>query len=339
MTGATDNRATMFGRVEDRLRAGSTFVVTGHEMVDGDATGCEIALHHALTRLGKRVHVFNNEPLMERFSFLDPEGVCRIVEPKPLQSCLAAADAVIVVDNNSWQRLRALEEPIRRSGKPVICIDHHRVIEPFSELHLHDVRAAAAAEIVYDLLIALDADLSGRPAEAIYTAITSDTGWFRHSNTTARSFEICADLVARGVDPHRVSRCVNDRETMASRRLMGRIWETADLIEDEEVLVATLPLALAREHGAAPSEADVFIDELRTLRSVKMLVFVREMPDGKVKLSLRSSEPFVAHEIATAFGGGGHRHAAGATLAGPLSRARERVLEAVVAACSRWREG
>ncbi|MEE9392439.1 MAG: DHH family phosphoesterase [Planctomycetota bacterium] len=326
------NRSTMFEEVLTVLNAGQRFVVTGHEMVDGDSTGCELALHYGLKSLGKTVEIVNNETIMDRYQFLDPEGHCGVFDAAAFSRQLEAADAMIVVDNNSWSRLRDLEPAARAFEKPVICIDHHRVSEPFSAWHLYDTAAAATGELVFDLLKALGATIDAAAAEALFVALTADTGWFRYSNTTRRSFDIARELVDCGADPDRVNRETNYQETLELRRLMGRLWNGVQTACNGKVAWGVLSQEMVRAEGVRMKDTDGFIDELRTLKGVGIVALIKELANGEIKLSLRSSPPYSAHAVATQLGGGGHRHASGATLKGPLAEAVERVAGLMMAA-------
>ena len=324
------NRETMFESVLEILNEGTRFVVTGHEMVDGDSTGCELALFYGLKSLGKTVDIVNNETIMDRYQFLDPDEHCGVFDAKTFEEQLDRADAMIVVDNNSWARLKNLEPGARAFDKPVICIDHHRVFEPFSNWHLYDTGAAATGEMVFDLLKALGAEIDSRAAEALFVSLTADTGWFRYSNTSRRSFDIARELVDCGADPDRVNRETNYQETLELRRLMGRVWNEVQTTANGKLAWAVLSHEMVQSEGVRMKDTDGFIDELRALKGLGIVALIKELANGEIKVSLRSSPPYSAHAVATQLGGGGHRHASGATMAGPLAEAVERVSKTMI---------
>lgn len=332
-----DNREKMLPRVLEAMRAASTFLVTGHELVDGDSTGCEVALQRGLETIGKTVHVVNNEPLMARFAFLDPEGRCEVATPARLAEILGEVDAVVVVDNNSWRRLAALREPVASSGVPVICLDHHRFEEPFCDLHLYDVASAATGEIIYDVLLALGAEIDAGCAQALHTSICTDTGWFRYSNTTARTFDVAADLLRRGAVPDRINTEVNYRETPALRRVLSRVWDDTRLEFDGAFAWSWIAQSTVRRHGVGMAETDDFIDRVRNLLGVKVTALMKEMADGSVRVSLRSRDECHCLDAARRLGGGGHLHASGVSLDCGLDRAKKIVPEAVRACWEDWK--
>ena len=333
---APDNRAEMLPRVREVLNDARSFLVTGHENVDGDSSGCEVALQRGLESLGKTVRVVNNEELMPRYAFLDPEGRCEVFEKKRFDAILEDTDVVIVVDNNSWPRLAALREPVTASGLPVVCLDHHRFLEPFSDLHLYDVNAAATGEIVYDLLLDAGAEIDPMCAQALHTTLCSDTGWFRYSNTTARTFEIAADLLRRGAVPDRINTEVNYRETPAMRRVLARVWEDTRLEFDGAFAWTWVSQATVRRHGIPMGETEGFIDRVRNMLGVKITAFMREQKSGGVRVSLRSRDECHCLDAARTLGGGGHLHAAGATLDCSLEQAKKIVPAAVRECWEKW---
>lgn len=312
------NKGTMLPRILDTIRAHSSFLVTSHEFADGDGVGSEIALYYGLTALGKRVRVINNEPLNERYRFLDPEGVAQCFEQATFPAQFSGAKAVIVVDNNSWPRLKHLEAHIKASGLPVICLDHHVVVKPFSDLHLYDLDATSSGEVVYEVLKALGAPIGRTAAQAIFTTLCTDSGWFRHSNTTRRTFENCAELMGHGLDPEAIYAEINHRESPELKRLLAKVLEEIR-VEHGGVYAYTV---VRREHRREPFidlvETDGFIDHVRTIKGVLLCAVFKEMRSGGVKISLRSREPFASHNVALALGGGGHKHASGVTLKAEL---------------------
>lgn len=333
---APHNRYEMMPRILAAISDAKTFVVTGHEMVDGDSTGCEVALMRGLGTIGKTVHVVNNEPLMSRFAFLDPDQRFEVFAPDRFDEILAEADAVIVVDNNSWRRLAALREPVQASGLPVICLDHHRFESSFSELHLYDVAAAATGEIVYDVLLALGAEIDAVCAQALHTSICTDTGWFRYSNTTARTFEVAADLMRRGAVPDRINTEVNYRETPALRRVLSRVWSDTRLEFDGAFAWSWIAQNTVHKYGVRMAETDDFIDRVRNMLGVKVTALMKEKANGTVRISLRSRDECHCLDAARILGGGGHLHASGATLECSLDKAKKVVPEAVRACWDSW---
>jgi bifunctional oligoribonuclease and PAP phosphatase NrnA len=316
-----DNRSVMLPRVLEALHAHQSFLLTSHEYVDGDGTGSEVALAAGLEAIGKRVRVVNNEPLSPRYAFLDPNGRCATYDSETFPSILAASEVVVVLDNNAWSRLKHLEAPLRAVDRPVICIDHHRWTQPFSDLHLVNVDAASTGEIVFDILRELGVAMTQEIATAIYTTLCTDTGWFKFSNTTRRTFEICAELMPYGIDPEQINAEVNYKDSVDLKRLLARVLDGMQVECGGRFAWAAVSRAMRAGVSVDLQETDSFIDHLRNIDGVLMTAVIKELRSGGVKVSLRSRGAASALAVARALGGGGHHHAAGTTLKTSLERA------------------
>lgn len=320
-----NNKPEMMTPVVQAMRDGSSFLLTGHEFVDGDSTGSEIALHKGLTRMGKNVRIINNDPLMNRYRFLDPNGLCEVYDPIKHDAFIESVDVIVVVDNNSWSRLDRLESPLKNSPAVKICVDHHLVAEPFCPLHVYDTGAAATGELIYEVLLLLGATIDRCVAEALYTAIATDTGWFRFSNTTARTFEICRDLTDAGMRPDFINESVNFNNTPELKSLLSVFLKGLNVELEGVFAWATVTQEMIGDTSISLIETDEFIEYVRDIRGAELAALFKEQRSGAVKISLRSRGSYSAHSVATALGGGGHKHASGASHPGPLSAAIEAV--------------
>jgi phosphoesterase RecJ-like protein len=324
-----NNRPEMMGRVVQAIQDGQSFLLTGHEFVDGDSTGSEVALYHGLTRMGRDVRIINNDPLMGRYGFLDPDGLCEVYDPAQHDAYIESVDVIIVVDNNSWSRLVRLEDPLKNAAGVKVCIDHHLVSNPFCDLHVYDTGAAATGELIYEVLLALDATIDRPIADALYTAIATDTGWFRFSNTTARTFEICRDLTHAGMEPHVINEAINFNNTPELKALLSVFLRGVAVDLGGALAVGSVTQEMIRGSSVSLIETDEFIEFVRDIRGASVAALFKEQRSGVVKISLRSRGEYSAHVVATAMGGGGHRHASGASHPGPIADAISEVTRLV----------
>lgn len=320
-------RALTFARTLERLRACRRPAVLIHTRPDGDCVGSGAALCRMLTAWGERPTLVCPDPVPARLAFL-VEGIA-VSDDLP-----ADTDLSLTVDVAAPTQLGRLESLIGGSFSPAIMIDHHQSGRPFAD-HLIDPRAAACGEIVWRLLCAageerLTADR--RLIDALYAAILSDTGCFRFSNTTPATLRIAARLLDAGADAAGLVRRLFFSKTP------GQL--------SAEVLAATkhrtLPggrvrwLALTRreqtEEGRTPDDFESAIEVLREIEGTDVALVARETADGVTKCSLRSAGLDVS-AVCAAFGGGGHRCAAGCTVttSDPEEAARI-LLEAIVRA-------
>ncbi len=234
-------------------------------------------------------------------------------------------DVVVLTDCPNPQRTEGLIDQARSAGKIVVNIDHHPDNRRYGHVNWVDVTAAATGEMVYELLSALRAPLTPAIATNLFTAIHTDTGSFRYSNVTARTFTIAAALVAAGARPELVSGSLYERRAPDALHWLGEALARVEVSDDGRVGWLALPA------GAVPErivESEELVNYPRSVASVRVACLLREL-DGSVKVSLRGKGEVDVQKIAAQFGGGGHVNAAGCTVAGPLTEATRVLLAAV----------
>lgn len=304
-------------------------VLTTHVNADGDGAGSEAAMAAWLESVGVRATILNPTPFPDAFRFLlHREDIVVDLGDAEAAQVLADADLALVIDTSEANRIRPLDRMLDKI--PTYVIDHHPPgPSVVGEGGVQDPSAAAAGELVYDLIT-----LSGDPwPEAAvlgcYVAIVSDTGSFRFSNTTPRTHLIASDLLSRGVDAEwvfqRLFAVASTRQLALLREALGR------LDQDPELGLAwmAIPPEVPERLGAVAEDFEGLIDHARSLEGTKVALLLRGMPEGDTKISLRSTGPIDVNRIARQIGGGGHAKAAGARLALPLDEAVEKVLEIV----------
>lgn len=316
-------------KVRECIDNGHRFVLTTHVNPDGDGLGAEAALAAFLVDRGKDVYIFNSSPVPANYTFLDPDGRIELYNGEQHRDILRTSDYILILDISDWQRLRQVGSDIRETETLKICIDHHPTNGKFGDLNLIDEGACSTGEIVYDLLKVCQAHLTVEICEALYTSLMTDTGSFRFSNTTARTFAISADLVKHGARPPKVHQEVNERESLTKVKLFGHILRTLKLEQDGRVAVITVTKEILERIGAKSHDTEGFVDYPRKIDGVEVSIMFIEREKGKVKMSLRSKGNYVINGIAQQFGGGGHRFAAGALLEGELEVYVPQVLEEI----------
>jgi phosphoesterase RecJ-like protein len=310
-----------FQAVVKLIKAHKSFLVTTHVNPDGDGLGAESALFAALKKMGKKVQVVNHDPLPPRFKYLafTPHYRTSDVIP-PHEVCF-------VLDAGDFTRIR---ENVRRDEfKTLVNIDHHYSNNRYGDYNLVFPEAAATGEVVYQLIKALKVKLDKPIAEGIFTSIVTDTGRFRYPNTTPRIFRLAAELEEAGADTSRVSEHIFGDITREAMELTRLAMATIQTHREGSIASMTLNQSDFRSSGATDDDTENLINLVRNLDTVKIAIFLKERPDGLVKISLRSKNHVNVAEVAKRFGGGGHAYAAGAVTQGPLQKA----LPAVVAAC------
>jgi phosphoesterase RecJ-like protein len=316
-------------KVKECIAEGKKFVLTTHVNPDGDGLGCEAALVAWLQDMRKDVFVFNSSPVPINYKFLDPDKLMQVYNRDRHRDILLSVDYVIILDISDWNRLREVGEDIRHAPVQKICIDHHPPQEKFVDLKIVNVNACATGEIVYDLLKFSNAKIARRIAEALYTSIITDTGSFRFTNTNARSFRICAELVETGISPQRIYQNVYEHQPMSKIRLFSYALNHLRLEENGRVAWFEITKDVLIEKGANTYDTEGFADYPRIINGVEVSMMFIEIDDGRFKVSLRSRGNHVINGIAQKFGGGGHPYAAGIMIEGSMKEYIPRILEEV----------
>jgi phosphoesterase RecJ-like protein len=307
-----------------------SFLITSHINPDGDAIGSEAALKYYLEELGKNAVIVNSSETPDNLAFLDPEGEIQVHKRGGEKDVFEGVDAVFILDVNNWEHLGVFGKALRKDTRPRICIDHHQGdTEDFADVGVSDPSFAATGMMVYDLIRTMDGDVTPAIAEAVYATIITDTGTFRFSNTDSRAFRVAAELCDRGVDPYTLYRRVFANKTWGTGKLLGPVLGSVQSAADGRLAWITVTLEMFATAGATYDDSDGFVDLVRAIKGVELVLFFKEIPQGKIKVSLRSNGLVDAFAIAHGFGGGGHRMASGMKVDGPMDEA----IDTVVSAC------
>ena len=305
------------------LLAARRVALSTHINADGDGCGSEAALALLLAQRGADVRIVNPTPWPGMFRYL-LEGVRDESARGP--AALAEVDRLVVLDISDVRRLGVLADVVRALPRPPLVIDHHLPgEEPPGTLHVTDTTAAATGEIVYDLAMVLGLAITPPVATAIYTALVTDTGGFRFSNTSARCLAVASQLVAAGVEPEVMYRRIYASVSIGRIRLLSEALRTVDV--DPAMGLATIEIqaGLLERHNVIPEDLDGVAEYPRSIEGTKLALLFRDLGHGKVKVSFRSVGNVDANAIARRFGGGGHAKAAGALVDGTMADVKARV--------------
>ncbi|HSM09557.1 MAG TPA: DHH family phosphoesterase [Gemmatimonadota bacterium] len=335
---APPERAAGLARIRDDLAAAHRVVLTTHMNADGDGAGSEVALASWLLRTGREPVIVNPTPYPELYDFLREGLDVPVLSPADGGSgradaaeAVRDADVVVVLDTAEAPRLGQVM-PLIESHR-ILTIDHHPpVTRSLGELSVRDAGAAATGELVYDLLVEAGDVPTEFEARALYAAIATDTGSFRFSNTTSRVHQIAADLVARGVDPETMSGRLYGGYTLSRLALLQRALTGLRVHDELPVAWIRLTAADMREAEADRDDIEGLVEYARRLKGIEVAALLRELPEGKTKVSLRTSSEVDVAAAARELGGGGHVKAAGAMIDASLDDAEARVLEVLAAA-------
>src|SRR6058998_3752571 len=311
-----------FEEIGQILRDHQRFAVLGHVRPDGDALGSQLALALSLKQLGKEVRVWNEDGMLEKYSFL-PRAELLTKPP----STPDVVDVAVALDTAIQNRLGTALAAVR-SAKIWVNIDHHLSNPCYGDVVYVDPVAPATAEIIFRLIKSQNLPFDRDIAENLYAAISTDTGSFQYPKTSARTFEIAAELIRTGLDVGRLNQQLYENYPRRRLELLRELLRTMRFEHGGRAASISLSLRTAAELGVIPEDNEGLIDHLRAVHGVIVALFFEELSDGKVRVSMRSKTDVVdVCAICQKFGGGGHTLAAGARVRGTLAEAEEKVLE------------
>lgn len=324
-------RGERIDAIVEALLAASPVVVTMHANADGDAAGSAVAMAAFLAEHGADARIASPTPFSGSFSFLlpDPEMVLPAKSEEEAAWCRRAGLAV-VVDTSDPRRIGRINSMIR--GLPTVVVDHHPPGDRFIDgLALVDTGAAAAGELVFELIERAGGPWTEAIVRALYVAVLTDTGGFRFQNTTPDCLRTAARLVELGAEPEALYRAVYSRFRPRRFELLQEALATLTVHPGGRVAWMTVPKEAFDRVGATVDDLEGFVDVPRDVEGVEVAILFRTTSDGRIKVSLRALAPARVHGIARALGGGGHPQAAAVVVSGKLERVVERVVEMVVA--------
>ena len=296
----------------DILREKDNILILTHANPDGDTLGSGFALCRALMKIGKICAVINADDIPKKYNYLFDD----IVEIK------FKPDYVVAVDVATVNLLGGLEEQYKID----MCIDHHSTNTEYANLLLlEDV--PAACQIMYEVVLALGAQVDKKIADCLYTGLTTDTGCFRYDSTTAQTYRVAADLIDAGADNGRINRIMFETKTKTYARLERLAIESMRFYEHERVAVITVTQEMFQLTGSNAQETEGLAPLTRQIEGVEIGITIQERPDGTCKASIRTFESVNAAKLAACFGGGGHAQAAGCKFDCDVKEARRLLVD------------
>ena len=301
------------------LLQNDNYIMLTHRRPDGDTVGCAAALCGGLRALGKTTAIWENLQFTEKFRpYLD--GLTTEIIPDDAK--------IIVVDIATAELLPyGTENYVNRID---LRIDHHGRDMDFGAQGYVDASAAACGEVILDLLEQMNAPIDKRIAEAIYCAISTDTGCFRYSNVTAKTLRAAAKCKDYGADTYAINQVMFLTKRLARLKLDAYLTQTTEFLADGKVAICQIPESVRQELGITEDDIDDISGFAREIEGVRIGVMLREVSEGG-KISVRTAPEYDASAICAVLGGGGHRAAAGATVSGGISEAKAAILRAIEA--------
>ncbi|NOY76426.1 MAG: bifunctional oligoribonuclease/PAP phosphatase NrnA [Calditrichaeota bacterium] len=319
--------STRIERLRQLIATHHHFVLTTHVNPDGDGLGSEMAFYYYLKGLGKTVFIWNHNPLPKNYTFLDPNGVMEVFSAKRHRERLKEIEVVFILDISDWYRLKEFGKWLSRHPLPIVCVDHHPDGERFSALDFIMTEASSTGEIVYDILKALRAPVTKPMAEALYTAVLTDTGSFRFNNTTPKAHQMAAEFLKQGVNFRSIYENVYEKESPEKIKLLGMALQQLNFEYGRKLAWFKITREMLRKVGLNPEETDGFSDFPRRIDGVEVSLMFVEVSEKRTKVSFRSKGNIVINGLAQDVGGGGHQFASGAIVKKPIDETIPLILE------------
>lgn len=295
------------------------FLIATHINPDGDALGSSLALAEALTSLGKKVFLYDRDPVPKYYYFLAGHKKFST----DLRKALKADPVLVLLDCNSPERAALGTTTFRKN----IVIDHHETAGDFGDLRWVEKDAAATGFLIYTLVRSLRLKITPAMATSLYTAIAVDTGTFRYSNTTEEVLQAAAYLVGAGAQPHSIAEHLYETWAYGRFRLFMLVMNTLD--KKDGVAIVHVTTDMFSQTGTSSEDTENFANLPRRIDDVEVSVLLRETGSGAWKASLRSKGNANVAKVAEQFGGGGHKNAAGFRLSGDLATVKKTLLKAL----------
>ena len=309
-------------KVNEVIKSANRILLTTHENPDGDGLGSECGIFYHLKEIGKDVRIINYSEIPAEYDYLNKENIFESYNIDLHETWIEKVDLVIIFDVGDYVRIRTIKDVIEKYNITTMNIDHHPHPDehPFTH-NLVDLSAAATGCMVYDyLLYARDKPINKKSIEGIYTAVMTDTGCFRYSNTDKKCHEIAIETLNNQIETHSIYQGIYENSTKAKMELMGIFLSTVRYELEGAFAWSVITQEMISKANANKSDVEGFSDMVRTIRGVEVSLMIFEQSSTRCRINFRSKGKFSVNDIAKSLGGGGHAYAAGAQVDGNLER-------------------
>ena len=325
-----------WNQINNIIIKAKTILLTMHENPDGDGLGSATAMYHYLKEVDKDCRIIQVSKLPLEYHYLNDGDIIETFDLDRHGKWIEKVDLVIIFDVGDFKRIRGIKDQIEHHNITTLNIDHHPHPEDHPFTHsVVDLKAASTGDMVYDYIKTVrNGNITKTMAEGIYTAVMTDTGCFRYSNTDSHCHNIAIECIEVGVDTTSLYQRIYESSSQARVALLGNILR--DIHYELDGVFAWFVIDQKMMDDAKATNADVegFSDFVRTIRGVEVAMMVKENADGSCRLNFRSKGKYKINGVASELGGGGHQFAAGAivneSIGALLSRAVEKTRSAII---------
>ncbi len=318
-----------WNRFGEILHESENVVLTSHIRPDCDALGSCLGMAGILRRLGKSVRIVCGQKTPPNLRFIDPDHQILEIGSDISADQLADADLQMVLDTSAWVQLGSMAEVIRGLSCKKIILDHHVGQDEMGAELFKDTTAEATGRLVVEAADHLGVALTAVEAMPLFAALATDTGWFRFPAVTALTYRTAARLIEAGAVPSELYGYLYERETVVRVRLRGVVMSRIEVEFDGRLAHTFIKPEDYELTGALPSDTEDLVNLALAIEGTCFAVILVGQLDGGYKISFRSRCGVACNEVASKFGGGGHKAAAGAFVEGSLEQVSQAVLEHV----------
>lgn len=279
-----------------------------------------------LESFGKQVTIINATAPPANMQFLNADGRILKLGDQIAIGDVPEVDVHVVVDTSAWQQLGAMADVIQKAGKKRLVIDHHVSSDNMGATEFKSTTAAATGELIFEAAQFLGVEFDAKTASALYSALATDTGWFRFPATTAQTMDTAAELIKRGAVPSELYQLIHEQRSVERVRLGGRVLERVEIDCGGRLAWIAVDRPDFEVTGAVQSDTEGLVNECLKIGGTEAAFIAVQLPSGYTKFSLRCREPHDVAALAEVFSGGGHKLASGATVRKPLADALPLVL-------------
>ena len=305
------------------------FVLTSHIRPDCDALGSELGMAEILRSLGKEVHIVNAQATPPHLRFLDPDQTALSLEDERAAGVISAADVLMVLDTSAWVQLGEMADVFRETTAQRIVLDHHVSEDDLGAEVFKNSDAEATGRLVVEAADHLGVELNAAMAIPLFAALATDTGWFRFPSSGPIAYATAGRLVAAGAPPSEIYRQLSEQDSLSRLQLRAIALERIQVEVDGRLAYTHLLSEDFQSTGARASDTEDFVNMALTIQGTEAALIFMQLQDELFKVSFRSRGKLDCSQLASQFGGGGHRAAAGASMSGTFADVQSRVLDAV----------
>lgn len=309
-------------RLSEFIKKNKSFLILSHQHPDGDSVGSCFALKKILSKIGKKSLILNTDPMPYNLRKIKNKKFWKISLSLP-SKFEKKFDGVFVIECPNYERTGYK----KINNLPIINIDHHVSNKKYGDFVLVVPEFPCIGIIIYDISKKLGVDIDTEIANYLYISLVTDTGQFCYENSNLYAFDFALKLVKKGAKPNKISKILYEGIPAGSLKLKGLLLSTLEIFLNGKVAILKFPKHFLEKTNSYPQDAEGVIDEPRKIEGVEVAVMLREEEENKIKISLRSEGKVNVEKIATKYGGGGHKNAAGFSIDGNFEEAKNLILK------------